>query len=216
MAGRVGEEKREIGRPQLDFSASAATSSVTMPNNKPSDHDLVSKVLQGDRDAFGQLYDRYARLVRAVLQGEAKGHQGVQDLTQECFLRAYKNLARLRQPDRFGAWTVGIARQVAREHRRASRRDRHRFVAGDAMEICSESSATEAVGVAEEIELAVRRLSQLPERERVAIHAFFLQGRDAGHVAALLGLSRSGAYALLGRAIARLADNIRGNGKGVE
>jgi RNA polymerase sigma-70 factor (ECF subfamily) len=215
-AGRDGEEKREIGRPQLDFSATAATSSVAMPNNKPSDHDLVARVLRGDRDAFGHLYDRYARLVRAVLHGETRGHHVVQDLTQECFLRAYKNLSRLRQPDRFGAWIVGIARQLAREHRRALRRDRHRFVAGDAIEVCSESGSTEAVRVAEEIELAIRRLAELPERERLAIHAFFLQGRDAGQTAALLGLSRSGVYALLGRAMARLADNIRGNGKGVE
>ena len=38
-----------------------------MGNNEPTDADLVARVLSGDREAFGQLYDRYARLVRAVV-----------------------------------------------------------------------------------------------------------------------------------------------------
>ena len=51
---------------------------------------------------------------------------------------------------------------------------------------------------AEETELVMRRLAELPERERLAIHAFFLDECDAGQAAELLGLSRSGVYALVG------------------
>src|SRR5271166_6109924 len=104
-------------------------------NNEPSDADLGARVLAGDRDAFGRLYDRYARLVRAVVYRAGNDAPVVHDLTQECFLRAYRNLARLRQPDRFGAWVVGIARAVAREHRRSLRRDRHQFVAEESLEV---------------------------------------------------------------------------------
>ena len=43
----------------------------------------------------------------------------------------------------------------------------------------------------------MRRLDELPERDRLAIHAFFLHERNACQVAELLGISRSGAYALL-------------------
>jgi RNA polymerase sigma-70 factor (ECF subfamily) len=55
----------------------------------------------------------------------------------------------------------------------------------------------------------LRRVSELPERERMAIHMFFLQERDADQAARLLKLSRSGIYALLERALARLADGVR-------
>ena len=51
----------------------------------------------------------------------------------------------------------------------------------------------------------MRRLAELPERERLAIHAFFLQECNAQQAGELLGLSRSGVYALLERALARLA-----------
>ena len=176
-----------------------------MASNEPTDAELVARVLAGDREAFGGLYDRYARLVRAVVYGVAGDWPAVQDLTQECFLRAYKNLARLRQPDRFGHWVVGIARQVARERRRTLRRDRHQFIGGDALEVSSETDISGAMQTAEETALVMRRLAELPERERLAIHAFFLDECDARQAAELLGLSRSGVYALLERALKRLA-----------
>jgi RNA polymerase sigma-70 factor, ECF subfamily len=178
---------------------------LTMGNNEPTDADLVARVLSGDRQAFGRLYDRYARLVRAVVSGVARDWSIVQDLTQECFLRAYKRLPTLRDADRFGPWIVGIARQVVRERRRTLRRDRHRFVGGETLEIPLESDGACAVQAAEETEVVMRRLVELPERERLAIHAFFLEERDVLHVGELLGLSRSGVYAMLERALTRLA-----------
>ena len=177
-------------------------------NNEPSDADLVARVLAGDRDAFGCLYDRYARLVRAVVYRFGVNAQLTHDLTQECFLRAYRNLARLRQPDRFAPWVVGIARAVAREHRRSARRDRHQFVAGNSLEVSSDPDTPGALQNADDIEAVLRRVYDLPERERMAIHAFFLQEKDAEEAARLLNLSRSGIYALLERALAHLADGL--------
>jgi len=180
-----------------------------MANNLPTDADLVGKALAGDREAFACLYDRYARLVRAVVYGVAMDWPMVQDMTQECFLRAYKNLARLREAERFGRWIVGIARQVGRERRRSFCRDRHQFYGNEALEVPFDSDVGGAIESAEETELMMRRLAELPERERIAIHAFFLQECDARQAAELLGLSRSGVYALLERALARLAALVR-------
>jgi len=173
------------------------------------DVDLVARVLAGDGDAFGCLYDRYARLVRAVVHRVAGGSPSTSDLTQESFLRAYRNLSRLRQPDRFGAWVVGIARQVAREHRRSMRRDRHRFVSDDVLHVAYQPDSNSAVQTEEEVTLLMRLIGELPERERLVIHAFFLKECSADQAAQLLRLSRSGVYALLERALARLAARIR-------
>ena len=181
---------------------------MTMRDDEPSDAALVADTLAGDGRAFGLLYDRYARLVRAVVCDAAKKGPEIQDLTQECFLRAYRNLARLRQPDQFRFWMIGIARQVAREHCRARRRDRHMFVDGCTLEVESAPSAEVAVQDADEVGHVLRLLAELPERERLAIHAFFLRGCDARQAAEQLGLSRSGAYDLLRRAMMRLAAGV--------
>jgi RNA polymerase sigma-70 factor, ECF subfamily len=133
----------------------------------------------------------------------------VQDLTQESFLRAYRNLARLKEPERFGAWIVGIARHVARERKRSLRRDRHEFVGCNSLEVESPSDAASAVEAADEFQRVMQKLATLGERQRLAVHAFFLQGRDARQAAELLGLSRSGLYALVERALGRLAALLR-------
>jgi RNA polymerase sigma-70 factor, ECF subfamily len=176
-----------------------------MQHSEPTDSDLVAQTLAGNREAFGHLYDRYARLVRAVVCGVTLDWPMVQDLTQESFLRAYRNLARLNEQERFGPWIVGIARHVARERKRSLHRDRHEFVGTGTLDVESASDAAGAVDAAEEFQWAMQKLATLGERQRLAIHAFFLQGRDARQAAELLGLSRSGFYALVERALRQLA-----------
>jgi RNA polymerase sigma-70 factor, ECF subfamily len=189
----------------LDNPPPAVTSLLMLRTNQPPDVELVARIRSGDGDAFGCLYDRYARLVRAVVHRVSAGSPNTSDLTQECFLRAYRDLGRLRQPDRFGAWLVGIARQVAREYRRKLRRERHRFVANDSLQAEDKANPSAAVQTAEEVAILMRLVGELPERERLAIHAFFLQEQSAPRAAEVLGLSRSGVYAVLERALARLA-----------
>ena len=88
-----------------------------------SDAILVLKVLNGDKAAFGELYDRYAALVRAIGNQSISDRDAVQDLTQEVFIRAYTKLSGLKEPERFGPWVVGMAKNVGREFRRGKARD---------------------------------------------------------------------------------------------
>ncbi len=164
-----------------------------------SDADLVRAVLGGNRAMYAELYDRYAPLVRAVCHNTTRNLACAQDLSQEVFLKAYDRLRTLRDPDQFVAWLVGIARNECRGWLR--NRSRERFVpmtgAGD-VPAREALEGTEDTAVIEAIEL-------LPERERLALHAFYLQGESADALGTLLGLSSSGVYRLLDRARRRLA-----------
>ena len=59
-----------------------------MSQSEPSDVDDVRRTLAGDREAFGRLFDRHARLVRAIVVAVSGDFGSVEDLTQETFLRA--------------------------------------------------------------------------------------------------------------------------------
>ncbi|MGD9633506.1 MAG: RNA polymerase sigma factor [Pirellulales bacterium] len=167
------------------------------------DAELVADALAGDREAFGQLYDRHARRVRAVVLAVSGDWSAVEDLAQECFLRAYRKLDTLRDCERFGAWLSGFARQVGRERRRTLRRDRHEFgaAAADVATIDDRSNLARR----EDISQLMERVAQLPEDERLAIHSYFFTEQNATAAAAQLEISRSGFYTLLQRALARLA-----------
>ena len=73
----------------------------------------------GDRAAFGQLYERYARMVHGVLLARVPVGD-VDDLVQDVFMRALRRLSTLRETASFGAWLAAIARNVANDYHRRS------------------------------------------------------------------------------------------------
>lgn len=78
-----------------------------------SDKALVECVLAGDKSAFGSLIVRY----RSAAVGFARrivGSEDAEDIAQEALLSAFLNLARLRDPDRFRSWLLGIIANLAR------------------------------------------------------------------------------------------------------
>ena len=169
------------------------------------DETLVHGVLRGDRAAFAELYDRRARLIRAICFETTHDLDAAAELTQEVFLRALQGLRGLRDPQRFAPWLVGIARQVCREWRRGRLRDRHRWVplpdtlAGDHPDDARD----------ERITLLRAVLETLPERERLSLQAFYLSGLDAEQARTVLGLPRSTFYRVLAGACERLGGALR-------
>jgi RNA polymerase sigma-70 factor (ECF subfamily) len=87
---------------------------------------LLSAAQRGDHAAFGTLIERHAQLVHGYLRARLTRLADVEDLGQEVFLRVYtaKATPRSDTPLRMRPWLLGIARNVLREHVRASRRRR--------------------------------------------------------------------------------------------
>jgi RNA polymerase sigma factor (sigma-70 family) len=174
-----------------------------MDHTAKPDAELVAATLAGDREAFGELYDRHARTVRAVVAAVSGDWSAVEDMTQECFLRAFRKLDTLQNHDRVAAWLAGFARQVARERRRTLRRDHLEF--GSSVDEPAATDGQPTLDTADQWQHVMRRLAEIPEDERLAVHAYFFHQQNAAEAAAQLNLSRSGFYALLQRALARLA-----------
>jgi RNA polymerase sigma-70 factor (ECF subfamily) len=165
----------------------------------PSDKMLVRAVLAGDKAAYEKLYDRYAPLIRAVCYDTTGNLADAQDLAQDVFMRAYENLDRLRDPDRFGNWLVGIARLRCHEWLRRSLQLRDKHVELTEVQITVPDPPDD-----DRIELLRKMIATLPDKERLALHTFYLQGNSADNARRIMGLSRSGYYRVLERARKRL------------
>jgi len=161
----------------------------------PSDKMLVRAVLAGDKAAYENLYDRYAPLIRAVCYDTAGNLADAQDLAQDVFMRAYENMDQLRYPDRFGKWLVGIARLRCREWLRRNLRGQDKRV-----ELSEAQIAVPDPPDDDRIEMLRKMIATLPEKERLALHTFYLQGKSADNARRVMGLSRSGYYRILERA----------------
>jgi RNA polymerase sigma-70 factor (ECF subfamily) len=93
---------------------------IAWPSSQSNEEDgLVRAAREGDRAAFGRLYDLYARMVHGILLARVSPRE-VDDLVQEVFLVALRQLPALREVSRFGAWLAVITRNRANDYYRKS------------------------------------------------------------------------------------------------
>jgi len=142
---------------------------------------LVRAACDGDRAAFGTLYERFARLVHGVLLASTQ-RQDVPDLVQEVFLRALRQLHTLREPAAFGGWIATMARNEARMHHRAAKPT-------EALSDQLPGAPTVAPGDALEMDDVLRALRALPERYREPLTLRLVQQMGGEEIAAMLGLT---------------------------
>jgi RNA polymerase sigma factor (sigma-70 family) len=167
----------------------------------------------GDDDAFGRLYDRHAPVVLSLCRRHARTE--AEDATQETFIRAHRKLDKVEDPEKLRSWLYAIARRVCSERTRAARRrSRHeeQFAMNRAVSQAGiPPGATAAADPSrrpehdEQLDRLGTALDQLNDRERLAIHLYYLEADPVQAAAAALSLSRSGYYKLLGRAREQLA-----------
>ncbi|WP_217560558.1 RNA polymerase sigma factor [Paenibacillus sp. GbtcB18] len=73
------------------------------------DKQLIEQILQGNKQAFGQIIDRYKARVFALLQRMLGNSPDVQDIAQEVFIKAYNHLRDYKPEHSFSAWLYRIA-----------------------------------------------------------------------------------------------------------
>jgi RNA polymerase sigma-70 factor (ECF subfamily) len=146
---------------------------------------LVNAARNGDRAAFGRLYERYARMVHGILLTRVPLSE-VDDLVQDVFLLALPRLEDLRDIARFGPWLAAITRNRAHDYHRRSR---------TAIELTGHVSAEGAEGRAtsglEQAEAAVvlAIIRGLSETYRETLILRLVEGMTGPEIAARTGLS---------------------------
>jgi DNA-directed RNA polymerase specialized sigma24 family protein len=94
------------------------------PERSREEASLAELARGGDRDAFGQLYARYADYVRGYVGGRVRDQSAVEDVANTAWLGAWKSLSTRSEPlqGEFREWLMGIARnKVANHHGEAMR-----------------------------------------------------------------------------------------------
>src|SRR5215831_15839349 len=80
------------------------------------DAELVAKVRQGDKEAFGQLIERYQQMVGHIAKKMIADEWVARELAQEAILQAYLSLDHLRDASRFKSWLYGITLNMCRSY----------------------------------------------------------------------------------------------------
>ncbi len=86
--------------------------------NSASDATLIARVLRGEAEAYAPLVERYRALLYRYARGMGLDPDTAQDMTQDCFVKAYTALGKCRERDRFEAWLLRILRNRCLDHLR--------------------------------------------------------------------------------------------------
>src|SRR5438270_11977219 len=76
------------------------------------DAELVAQSLAGNRDAFGRIVTRYQTLLCSLAYSATGSVSQSEDLAQETFVTAWKQLADLREPEKLRSWLCRISRNL--------------------------------------------------------------------------------------------------------
>jgi RNA polymerase sigma factor (sigma-70 family) len=210
--------------PMADDDRDGPPGSSRRDDDRRRDAALVEAARAGDQRAFGTLYDAWFDRVHAVVVRIVRDRDVAEEVCQDAFLSAWRNLAGLQDPASFGGWLLRIARNRAFD--RSDREGRSTPVDGEGMAVIEStgSSPTSAPAgfdassrlaraerpevAAEDDEIAglVREATAaLAERDAEALDLQLRFELTPAEIGEVMGLNRNAANQLCHRARARFA-----------
>jgi len=185
-------------------------------DDRQTDAELVARARAGATsadDAFGELVRRYQRMVYALTLSLVQPSDA-DDIAQEAFIRAFRNLDLLADPSRFGVWLRRITFGVAIDHVRADRTHAPAIVpledAGNSTDAVGGladpgPSPLEQLEHGEVVTRVLAALERLPARYRVPLTLYHIDGLTHAKVARTLGVPETTVRSLVARARRKLA-----------
>jgi RNA polymerase sigma-70 factor (ECF subfamily) len=159
---------------------------------------LVGAVGQGRREAYEELIRRYTGAIAAVCRARLGVRGPVDDMVQDTFLRGYRALATLDDPDKFGSWLYGIAVRTCLDWLKNKDRSEVSFdAAGERPAQVEPDDGGRGDRVLGEVQ-------QLPELYREAILLFYYKKHSYEEMSRLLGVTSAAINARLTKARAML------------
>ena len=140
---------------------------------------LVRSAQSGDREAFGVLYERYARYVHGILLARLPADDAP-DLVHDVFLQAFERLRTLREPRAFAGWLAAIARNRSLDQLRGRR---------VVQPLEDHPAPPESPEARADAERALAAIQRLPDAYRETLVLRLVEGLTGPEIARLTGLT---------------------------
>lgn len=168
------------------------------------DEECVRLCQEGRPDAFRHLVLRHEASLVAFLLGRLGDRDEAVEAAQEAMVRAYIALPKLKKPEAFSSWLLGIADHVAKESRRRIRRMPH-LNGGTTLDSIEARPETDH---SPDRTLA-RAVAGLPEEQRNVILLRFYGNQSCDEIGRNLGVSLGTVTSRLSRAYSQLREVLR-------
>ncbi|HEY4177789.1 MAG TPA: sigma-70 family RNA polymerase sigma factor [Kofleriaceae bacterium] len=169
-----------------------------------SDAELLEASRRGEHAAFGSIVERYQNVVSAVSYSRTGDRALSEDVAQDTFLAAWRQLGQLRDATRLRSWLCGIARNLSAKARKRTARE----VASDTVDEPAQGDPFDALSTAQSEHLVGDALGRVPEKYRDVLVLYYREQRSIAEVADMLGITEANATQRLARGRQHLADGV--------
>jgi RNA polymerase sigma-70 factor (ECF subfamily) len=183
------------------------------------DNELMKRVGSGELAAFKRLVEKYQRIITGTIYRYTGNHHEVEDLAQEIFFKVYKAAKRYTPQAKFSTWLYKVVVNHCLNYQRRQRRDALITSVDNSYSANNKSSLQlaeaqnkqpEKLLQQQEIQAAIKRaISELPDRQRMALILYRFEGLSYKEIAKALGCSLSAVESLLFRAMTKLKEKLK-------
>src|SRR5690554_3838745 len=157
----------------------------------------------GDAAAFGKIVSGCQNGITAIALAITRDVPASEDIAQDAFISAWRNLARLRNPASFLPWLRQITRNFSHDHLRRRRNERrYDGELEDILAVVADPTPDHPERLARQQEEAVvaNLIDELPEDTREILLIYYREGQSSKQVASLLGMQDAAVRKRLSRA----------------
>ena len=180
---------------------------------RENDVQLIRSILLGNDEAFSVLVRKHQKGIHALAWRKVGDFHAAEEITQDTFLKAYKNLAQLRNPNQFTGWIYVIANRLCLKWLQKNKSVMRSLDDTPVREV-EKLSYTHYVSEQHEIENTERRhelvkklLTKLPESERTVVTLHYLGEMTIKEIGKFLGVSANTIKSRLHRGRKRLQEH---------
>jgi len=169
----------------------------------------VARARSGDESAFQALVERHSRQVFRLAYRMTGNEHDAEDVVQETFLKAYKNLDGFESRSNFGSWLHRIAANASFDVLRARARHAEEplLEGGETWDVPASSPGPERLALSAEVERRVSRaLARLSPTERSAFVLRHYQGLSVEEIGTVLGCDTGATKSSIFRAVRKMRE----------
>ena len=167
------------------------------------DANLVAAARKGDAESFSRLCEQHYSALVAMAYSYLADRGRAEDAAQEALLVAYRDIAKLKRPERFAGWLMTICRNIAIDMAGAMAREKH-------AETVDCSGASDPPGQEDDTVAAVREIIlRLEPTMRDVVYLKYYGQMSYGRIAQMLGVSEEAVNGRLRRARGRIRQELQ-------
>ncbi|HYF70263.1 MAG TPA: RNA polymerase sigma factor [Ohtaekwangia sp.] len=169
-------------------------------------HELIDRCRKGDRVAHFRIYTLYAKAMYNVGFRITGDEDEAQDVLQEAFISAFKNLESYRGDAPFGAWLKRIV--INKAVTALQKRKFERIPEDEKWDVPEEDEPVLEYSGGLTVERVKKAIEQLPTGYRTVLSLYLLEGYDHQEIGEIMGINESTSKSQLNRAKAKLRESL--------